>query len=117
MVDMKDTLRDAAQARGWSLDQAATRTELFTGAGPRTVRRWFSGEGNPNVDHIPGLCKALDITPNDLFGWPESGDAAAAVVQQNIGRKMEELQALAEMAGTAAGGSTTTATRRRATAK
>lgn len=34
-----------------------------------TVGRWLKGEKLLKVDVIPALCEALDITPNQLFGY------------------------------------------------
>lgn len=30
---------------------------------------WERGEAAPSPAIIPGLCRALEFTPNDLFGW------------------------------------------------
>lgn len=34
-----------------------------------TVGRWLKGDKLLRVDVIPDLCKVLDITPNQLFGF------------------------------------------------
>jgi transcriptional regulator with XRE-family HTH domain len=40
------------------------------GISGETVSRYERGTACPSVDRIPKLCKALGVTPNELFGWP-----------------------------------------------
>lgn len=33
------------------------------------ISNWERGENNPDVESIEIICKMLDVTPNQLFGW------------------------------------------------
>lgn len=50
--------------RGWS--QTKLAAELRTNA--QAVQRWERKEVEMRASTISRICKALDITPNDLFG-------------------------------------------------
>jgi transcriptional regulator with XRE-family HTH domain len=34
-----------------------------------SVSRWEKGLKSPTPSHVLSLCRALEWTPNDLFGW------------------------------------------------
>ena len=37
---------------------------------PASVNKWLNG-GSPTIDKLPLLCDMLDISPNELFDYPE----------------------------------------------
>lgn len=113
--DMRTILRAAAARQDLNLSQAAQRIEFYTGAGRRTVRRWLDGTGTPSAEFVPGLCRALALEPNELFGWPDSGVKADELMQKNLEQRQSELAALAGM-GRQEGGTMTTTRRRTAKA-
>lgn len=36
------------------------------------ISHWENGENTPDPDSCEKLCKALKVTPNELFGWEEN---------------------------------------------
>ena len=36
------------------------------------ISNWEIGKNSPDPDSIELICKALDVTPNELFGWSEN---------------------------------------------
>lgn len=41
------------------------------------VSNWERGENEPDLDAIAAACKALDVTPNQIFGWEENPEYKA----------------------------------------
>lgn len=52
-------------------ERKLTRRELgeMMGIKARTIEGWENGPNNPKAADIPALCKALRITPNQLYNW------------------------------------------------
>jgi len=50
---------------------------------PVSVNKWLNG-GAIEISKIPSLCEALNITPNDLFGYNNSefSDEDIAILQE-----------------------------------
>ena len=38
------------------------------------ISNWERGENSPDVESCEKLCKLLQVTPNELFGWEENRD-------------------------------------------
>ena len=38
------------------------------------ISNWERGENSPDLDTIIDICKALNVTPNHLFGWDPCPD-------------------------------------------
>ena len=60
-----DALRTARQKRCWKRPQIAK----LIGVDERTYRRWEEGSHKPNLENLEKLCKAFNMTPDQLgFG-------------------------------------------------
>ena len=42
------------------------------GKSKNTISNWERGDNDPDPDTIEKICKILDVTPNQLFGWDEN---------------------------------------------
>lgn len=53
-------------------EQKLTQVELASimNVSQAAVHKWLN-DGSISIEKIPQLCKALNITPNDLFGFKE----------------------------------------------
>lgn len=71
----QDNLRALRKDRGMTTTQIADALSLAIGGEVLliTVRRWFA-ETNPtipNLEHLVGLAKVFDVSPNELLGDPD----------------------------------------------
>ena len=69
------------QLRAWRTRRFLTQKGLAEKVGVpyQTVQRWESGESFPRPKHLQQLCRALDVTPDELLTPEElAGNAQAA---------------------------------------
>lgn len=50
------------------------------------ISHWESGENSPDLDSCEKLCKILNVTPNQLFGWEKNPEYESHV------QKLEKIQ-------------------------
>lgn len=43
-----------------------------TGCGVDSIVRYENGSNTPGADKLCSIARALEVTPNDLIGWPSS---------------------------------------------
>lgn len=63
------------------------------------ISNWERGENSPDPDTIEEICKILDVTPNQIFGWESCPDyekylhklTALAEQEQKINQEMNHL--------------------------
>ena len=41
------------------------------------ISHWEKGENSPDLDSCESLCRILEVTPNQLFGWEDNPDYEA----------------------------------------
>jgi transcriptional regulator with XRE-family HTH domain len=66
------TIKRARLTRGLSQERVA---ELM-GVTFQQIQKYEKGSNGVSTSRLPSLCKALGITPNDLFGWTGGGGLA-----------------------------------------
>lgn len=54
------------------VDKHLTQEELATLAGLSScsISHWCCGQTSPSIKSLMTVCEVLDVTPNDLFGYP-----------------------------------------------
>jgi transcriptional regulator with XRE-family HTH domain len=67
---LRTRLRSLRQARGWSLDELARRTNLS----PSTLSRLETGRRRMAIDQLATLARALDTTVDELLAEKDDGD-------------------------------------------
>lgn len=61
------------------------------GKSKSVISNWERGENFPNPHECEQICRVLDITPNQLFGWEENKDFKKFMKQmEQIQKMMEE---------------------------
>ena len=62
------------QIRSYRTARKLTQTQLAQRLGvPETyISNWENGR-RPRVDVVPEICRALGVSPNELFGWEQPG--------------------------------------------
>ncbi len=56
------------------------------------ISNWERGENSPDPDTIEQICKILNVTPNQLFGWEPCPDYVEYIERVNtVRRRMDEL--------------------------
>lgn len=65
MSTLSDNIKYMRMMRGLSQKQFAEKVNKS----PNAVSNWEKGATNPDVDMLEEICKILDVTPNQIFGW------------------------------------------------
>lgn len=63
---------DRIKRRRMALELYQTELSRLSGCSNQTISAIEAGHRSPLASRGPSLCRALKITPNDLFGWDES---------------------------------------------
>lgn len=58
-------IKNFREFKGMSQEELAK----IVGKTKNVISNWERGDNSPDVDRIEMLCRALDVTPNQLFGW------------------------------------------------
>ena len=53
-----------------------------------TVANWERGLSSPDVNTLIAICKALDVTPNELLGWDANKEYEAYMVDVMNAREL-----------------------------
>lgn len=66
------------------------------GKSKNTISNWERGDNDPDPDTIEKICKILNVTPNQLFGWEphkeyEAYERATAEKERHIMALQEKL--------------------------
>jgi transcriptional regulator with XRE-family HTH domain len=60
------------------------------GKGKSVISHWERGHNDPSVSCIFLLCEALNVDPNQLFGWAERGLATNEALLLEFYRRLNE---------------------------
>ena len=55
----------------WGLERLAREV----GVDPSTISRWEKDRHAPSATQLVGLAVVLDVSPNELLGYPDEGDS------------------------------------------
>lgn len=67
MSTLSDNIRNMRMMRGFSQKQFAAQLNKS----PNAVSNWEKGATNPDVELLEEICKILNVTPNQIYGWDE----------------------------------------------
>lgn len=89
MKTIRENIRNFRQFRNM------TQVELgkALGRSKNVVSNWERGDNEPDLDTIAEICRVLNVTPNQMFGWeknPEYEDRMARLTK--YAEKMTELE-------------------------
>jgi len=65
MSKLPENLKSLRLMRGLSQKQLGEKLNKSANA----ISNWEKGTTSPDVDLLETICKVLDITPNQLYGW------------------------------------------------
>lgn len=68
MKEFRDNLKRIRTERGMSQAELGKHMGYTLG---NIIGYYERGERIPGIGALASLCKALDVTPNDLMGWDE----------------------------------------------
>ena len=87
MSDLNENIKNFRTFRGINQETLAT----LLGKTKGVISNWERGANSPDPDSIENLCKYLDVTPNQIFGWernPEYEEWQKKISQTNGRIKM-----------------------------
>jgi transcriptional regulator with XRE-family HTH domain len=73
-------LRSLRQARGWTIDELARRSNV----GPSTISRLETGDRRLAIDHLAALARALDTTVDALLVDEASDDVVIRPIRHDV---------------------------------
>jgi len=62
---LNHNIKNFRNFRGLTQDDLAA----FVGKTKNVISNWERGDNKPDVECVEKICKALQVTPNQLFGW------------------------------------------------
>jgi transcriptional regulator with XRE-family HTH domain len=71
-----------------------TQVELGTAVerSKNVVSNWERGDNTPDLDTLEKICRVLNVTPNQIFGWEPCPDYERYLQKKRaINKKIEEL--------------------------
>lgn len=85
-----------------------TQVELGTAVGrsKNVVSNWERGDNTPDLDTLEKICRVLNVTPNQIFGWEPCPDYERYLAKMNaikskidaLSRKKSEIESELEKA-------------------
>ena len=87
MSDLNENIKNFRTFRGINQESLAA----LLGKTKSVISNWERGANSPDPDSIESLCKYLDVTPNQIFGWesnPEYEEWQKKITQTNGRIKM-----------------------------
>lgn len=87
MSDLNENIKNFRTFRGINQESLAS----LLGKTKSVISNWERGANSPDPDSIESLCKYLDVTPNQIFGWetnPEYEEWQKRISQTNGRIKM-----------------------------
>ncbi len=65
MSKLHTNIKNIRMMRGFSQKELGERLHKSANA----ISNWEKGATSPDVDMLEGLCKILEVTPNQIYGW------------------------------------------------
>ena len=62
---LNSNIKNFRKFKGMTQEELANKI----GKSKNVISNWERGDNSPDVDSIEKICKALNVTPNQLFGW------------------------------------------------
>lgn len=72
-MKLNENIRNFRKFRNMTQTQLAKKVSKSKSV----ISHWESGENSPDLDSCEKLCKALNVTPNQLFGWEKNEEFEA----------------------------------------
>ena len=63
--ELNRNIKNFRDFRGMTQEDLASHV----GKTKNVISNWERGDNNPDVDSVERICLALDVTPNEIFGW------------------------------------------------
>ena len=70
MSDLHENIKNMRMMRGFSQKELGERIHKSANA----ISNWEKGSTSPDVDMLEGLCRILEVTPNQIYGWDPCPD-------------------------------------------
>lgn len=86
-----DNVKALRHSRGWTQEQLGERA----GISYKFIGEIERGIGNPSVDYLERLCKALEVDVTELFGSPVKGEFR--LTRADLNRVREALETFGEL--------------------
>ncbi len=78
MSTLSENIRNMRMMRGYSQKKFAEKLNKS----PNAVSNWEKGSTNPDVEILEEICKILDVTPNQIYGWDECPELTVFLEEQ-----------------------------------
>lgn len=86
MEKLNLNIKNFRQFRGITQQEIARRL----GKSKNVISNWERGDNSPNPDEIVELCRILEVTPNQIFGWDPLPEYVQYLHEQE--KKLKELE-------------------------
>lgn len=83
MRKISENIKTFRNMRGLTQTELAVLLHRSVGA----VSNWEKGVNCPDVDTIEDICRILEVTPNEIFGWNDSKEQHEYLEELNEARK------------------------------
>ena len=83
MGNVNENIRNFRKFRGMSQKELGQRLNKST----NVVSNWENGLHSPDLETIQEMCKILNVTPNQIFGWEQNPEYVEHA------QKMQQLKA------------------------
>lgn len=87
---LNSNIKNFRKFKGMTQEELAAKVDKTK----NVISNWERGDNSPDVDSVERICKALNVTPNQLFGWepyPEYEQYLGIMREKNkILSKLEE---------------------------
>lgn len=89
MSDVNNNIRNYRIFRGFSQKKLG---EMLNKSA-NVISNWETGTHSPDIDTVEQICKALAVTPNELYGWETNKDYENWMLTQDaLKAEIEELE-------------------------
>lgn len=88
MSNLSQNIKNLRMMRGLSQKQLGA----LLNKSPNAVSNWEKGTTSPDVDLLENICKILEVTPNQIYGWDKCPDLEVFLSsQQELLIEMDDL--------------------------
>lgn len=88
MSALNENIRKFRELRKLTQKQFADRLNKSR----NVISNWERGENSPDPDTVEQICRILEVTPNQIFGWEPCPDYERYLQKKRaINKKIEEL--------------------------
>lgn len=88
MSALNENIRKFRELRKLTQKQFADRLNKSR----NVISNWERGENSPDPDTVEQICRILEVTPNQIFGWEPCPDYERYLQKRKaINKKIEEL--------------------------